>query len=48
MLTATTYLLLDSLKSWELISFNDTFTSHLDLQCMQVLKEAINHYSEGQ
>ena len=42
------YLLLDSRKSWELINFNDTCAWNLDLQCIQVLKEAIYHYAEGQ
>ena len=37
-----------SRKSWELINLNATLTSKLDLQCIQVLKEAICHFSEGQ
>ena len=37
-----------SRKSWELINFNATCTSKLDLQRIQVLKEAFCHYLEGQ
>ena len=37
-----------SCKSWELINFNAICTSKLDLQCIQVLKEAFCHYLEGQ
>ena len=43
------YLLLGvSLKSGELINFNATCTSKLDLQLIQVLKGAFCHYLEGQ
>ena len=37
-----------SLKSGELINFNATCTSKLDLQLIQVLKGAFCHYLEGQ
>lgn len=35
-------------ESHELINLNEAFTSKLDLQCIQVLKESIFQYSEGQ
>ena len=37
-----------SRKSWVLINFNATYTSKLDLQLIQVLKEAFCHYLESQ